>query len=187
MTTTHPHPAAHPGTVSTISLPPRARALSTLPRIDYEDAFRVDAGVQRTPEQWLTAVIGDAPLRVRARLVTGWLALGLKLGPSPATRRTLGWKVQHSDPSYVLLAADSWQGLHGQLLLRSEPGGVLFATLIQLTNPGARAIWARITPTHQDIVQSLLSHAARREAGRLDHAREAAQPAPARLLADRCG
>jgi hypothetical protein len=166
MTTTHPHHAVHPAAVSTVSLPADARALSTLPRIDYQDAFRVNAGVERTPDQWLHAVISDAPLGVRARLVAGWLALGLKLGPPRAPRRVLGWEVKHSDPSYVLLAADSWLGLRGELLFRTEPGGLLFATLIQLNNPAARAVWARITPRHQDVVRSLLSHAARREARR---------------------
>lgn len=155
-----------PSLVSTIALPARARALSTLSRVDYADAFLVDAGVARTPEQWLHAVINDAPLVVRARLVSGWLALGLKLGPPWSTGRALGWNVRHSGPDYVLLGADSWLGLSAELLFRTEPGGVLFATIIRLSSPVARAAWASITPTHQAVVQSLLSHAARREACR---------------------
>jgi hypothetical protein len=166
MTTTHPHHAVDAAATNKIPLPSDARALSTLPRIDYHDAFRVNAGIERTPDQWLHAVISDAPLRVRARLLAGWLALGLKLAPPHVTPQVLGWKIKHSDASHVLLAADSWLGLRGELLFRSEPGGLLFATLVQLNNPAARAVWARITPTHQDVVQSLLSHAARRETGR---------------------
>lgn len=155
------------GPVSMISLPPDARALSTVSRVDYEDAFLVDVGVDRTAEQWLRAVINDPPFAVRARLVTGWLTLGLKLGLPWSGRRVLGWKVLHSDASYVLLGAESWLGLRGQLLFRSETGGaLLFATIVQLSNPAARAVWATITPTHQDVVHSLLSHAAGREACR---------------------
>jgi hypothetical protein len=164
MTATHATRDVPTGPVRAVPLPADARALSTLARIDYEDAFLVDAGVKRTPEQWVRAVVHDAPLVVRTRLVAGWLALGLKLEPAWSARRVLGWKVQYSDPSFVLLAADSWLGLQGQLLFRSEPRGLLFATFVQHNNPAARAAWAKITQTHQQVVRSLLTHAASREA-----------------------
>jgi hypothetical protein len=150
-------------TVTQVSLPADARALSTLPRIDYEDAFMVNAAVERTPEQWVRAVIDDAPPRVRARLFMGWLALGLKLGLPWSSRRVLGWRVTRSEPGWLLLRAESWLGLRGELLFRGEPDGLLFATLVQQRNPAARAVWARITPTHQHVVRSLLTHAANRE------------------------
>jgi hypothetical protein len=78
----------------------------------------------------------------------------------------LGWKVRQSSPSVVLLAAESPLGLQAELLFRTEPRGLLFATLIQQNNPAARAVWVRITATHQNVVRSLLEHAARREAAR---------------------
>ena len=139
-------------------------ALSTLSRIDYTDAFIVQTGVQRTPEQWIDAVLRDAPLAVRARLVSGWTALGLKLRPPWSERQVLGWRVQRSEDEVVLLAAGSRLGLEGQLLIRREPGGLLFATFVGLHNRVARAVWARITTHHQQVVRSLLTHAARREA-----------------------
>jgi hypothetical protein len=150
-------------TVTQISLPADGRALSTLPRIDYEDAFRVSGGIEHTPQQWARAVIDDAPPRVRARLFMGWLALGLQLGPPWSSRRVLGWRVARSEPGWLLLRANSWLGLRGELLFRREPDGLLFATLIQQRNPVARAVWARITGTHQHVVRSLLAHAANRE------------------------
>jgi hypothetical protein len=150
--------------VSAVSLPTDARALSTLSRIDYEDAFLLDAGVERSAEEWVRATLSDAPLSVRSRLVSGWLALGLNLRGPWSAHRVLGWKVQHSDPNVVLLAADSWLGLRGQLLFRSEPGGLLFATFIQQNNPLARSLWVKITHRHQQVVGSLLAHAGRREA-----------------------
>jgi len=149
-------------TVSQIPLPQDARALSTLPRIDYEDAFAVTADVEQPAAEWARAVVKDAPLRVRRGLWLGWIALGLKLGPPWSSDRVLGWKVKHSDPTVVLLAADSWLGLRAELLFRSEADGLLFATLIQQTNPAARALWAAMTPRHQRVVRSLLTHAADR-------------------------
>ena len=109
-------------------------------------------------------MLNDAPLSVRSRLVVGWLALGLNLRGPWAADQVLGWKMQHSDPEFVLLSADSWLGLRGQLLFRREPRGVLFATLIQQNNPVVRSLWVAITAKHQQVVQSLLVHAARREA-----------------------
>jgi hypothetical protein len=150
--------------VSAVALPADARRLTTLSRIDYEDAFLVDAGVQRSAEEWVQAMLSDAPLMVRSRLVAGWLALGLNLRGPWSAHRVLGWHVQHSDSDFVLLAADSWLGLRGQLLFRSEPRGLLFATFVQQNNPLVRSLWARITHRHQQVVQSLLIHAARRQA-----------------------
>jgi hypothetical protein len=149
-------------TVSQVSMPRDARVLSTLARIDYEDAFAVSTDEQRTSQQWVRAVVQDAPPRVRRRLWLGWTALGLKLGSPWSSKRVLGWNVKHSDQDFVLLAADSWLGLRGQLLFRSEPDGFLFATFVQQTNPAARGLWAAITPRHQHVVRSLLTHAASR-------------------------
>jgi Protein of unknown function (DUF2867) len=159
MTTTETDRAGVPGRVSQVLLPDDARRLSTLLRVDYEDAFVVDADDQRTAEQWVRAVFNDAPLAVRARLVSGWTGLGLNLAGPSSARRVLGWKVQHSSPNVMLLAADSMLGLQAELLFRTEPRGLLFATLIQQNNPAARALWVRITPTHQKIVRSLLEGA----------------------------
>lgn len=165
MTTTQTDRVVLPGRVRQVLLPADARALSTLARVDYEDAFIVEAGGARTAEQWTRAVFNDAPLAVRARLVSGWTGLGLKLGAPWSADRVLGWRVQKSSPSVVLLAAESLLGLQAELLFRSEPGGLLFATFVQQENPAARAVWARITSTHQQVVRSLLDHAARRAEG----------------------
>jgi hypothetical protein len=168
MTTTQADRVVPPGRVSQVLLPEDARALSTLSRVDYEDAFIVDAPGERTAEQWARAVFNDAPLAVRARLISGWMGLGLKLGEPWSARHVLGWKMRQSSPSVVLLAADSLLGLQAELLFRTEPRGLLFATLIQQDNPAARAVWVRMTATHQKVVRSLLHHAARRETGRSD-------------------
>jgi hypothetical protein len=73
--------------------------------------------------------------------------------------------VRCSDPEFVLLGAGGRVGLSGELLFKREPDGLLFATFVRQQNPIARAVWARIETTHQEVVRSLLAHAARR-AGR---------------------
>src|SRR5262249_19769214 len=106
----------------------------------------------------------DTPASVRARLVCGRSALGLRLGPPWSPRRVLGWEIRRSDVNFVLLGAGGWVGLSGGLLFKREAGGPLFATLVRLQSPLVRALWARVEAGHQEVVQSLLVHAARRVA-----------------------
>jgi hypothetical protein len=61
------------GRVRQVTLPPAARALSTLSHVDYEDAFLVETGPapDRTGEQWARAILEDAPMRTRNALSRG--------------------------------------------------------------------------------------------------------------------
>ncbi len=154
------------GAVTQIQLPPDARALTTLPRLDYVDAFRIEGNPvpDRTGEQWARAVIEQTPLKIRVTLVSGWTALGLKLGSPWAADRVLGWEIRQSTPDHVLLDAGSRLGLSGELLFRPDPDGVLFVTFVHQNNRFARVVWARIETLHREIVHSLLKHAARRAA-----------------------
>jgi hypothetical protein len=130
MTTTQTNRVEVAGRVSQVVLPADARALGNLSRVDYEDAFIVDAGGRQTAEQWARAVFSDAPLAVRARLVAGWLGLGLKLGGPWSTHRLLGSKVAQRSPDVLVLAAESILGLQAELLFATESRGLLFATLV---------------------------------------------------------
>lgn len=153
--------------VRQIALPPDARALSALTPVDYTDAFLVDGDVCPRPvaiEQWARAVVEQTPLKVRVKLVCGWSALGLVLGPPWSARRVLGWQIRVNRPDVLLLGAGSPLGLSGELLFTRRPEGMLFATVIRLRTPLARAVWARTAPTHQRVVRSLLEHAVARAA-----------------------
>jgi hypothetical protein len=155
--------SATAATVRQIAVPPDARALSTLSHIDYEDAFLVETGPprDRTAEQWARAIIEDAPITVRGRLLSGWSAIGLKLGRGRG-RSVLGWEVRSRSPDFVLLGADSRIGMPGQLLFKRERHALLFATFVQHDNPVARAVWAGVEPVHVPAVRHLLEQASRR-------------------------
>jgi hypothetical protein len=77
----------------------------------------------------------------------------------------LGWGIRRADPDVVLLGAGGRFGLSGELLFHQEPDRLLFCTFVQLRNPVVRTVWSRIEATHQEVVPSLLRHAARRLAG----------------------
>lgn len=89
--------------------------------------------------------------------------LGLRLGSPWSRRRILGWRIRRSTPDFVLLAAGSRIGMPAELLFKRERDGLLFATFVQQRNPVARAIWARVVPTHQRTVMWLLNQAVGRE------------------------
>jgi hypothetical protein len=150
-----------PGRVRQVALPAGVRALSTLPRIDYDDAFLAGTGPHqgRTAEQWARAVLEGAPRRTQTALSRGWFALGLRVGPVRSEQRVLGWQVRLSTPDAALLGADGRLGLSGELLFLREPAALLFATFVQLDNPAARALWAGISARHRQIVSQLLDQA----------------------------
>jgi hypothetical protein len=149
--------------VRQIAVPPPARALSMLSDVDYADAFLVEAGTARqwSADQYARAVLDGAPLPLRANLLLGWLAIGLKpaIGRS---RSILGWEIRRSTPEFVLLGRDSLVGMPGELLFKCEGDGFLFCTFVQHSNPVARATWASIQASHVRIVRDLLEQASRR-------------------------
>jgi hypothetical protein len=156
-----------PGSVRQIPLPRSARALSTLSRVDYEDAFLLDVGPGQdwTGEQWARAILEDAPIIMRAALPWGWFALGLRLAPTRSDRFVLGWEVRRSTPDFALLGAGSRLGLAAELLFKRQQQTVLFATLVQQENRIARAVWAGVEPVHRPIVRYVLEQAGRRVEG----------------------
>ena len=62
--------------VREIDLPPYARSLSTLRRIDYSDAFVLELprDDDRTPLAWARAFVEGAPARFRATAPRAWFA-----------------------------------------------------------------------------------------------------------------
>jgi hypothetical protein len=157
---------ARVGRARQIAVPADARALSTLSRVDYEDAFLVETGLarERTGEQWARAMLEDAPAATRRALRWTWLALGLRLGSTRDERRVFGWELRRSSPDFALLAARSLVGLQAEVLLKRGRDSVLCASFLRVGNPVARAVWSGIAQAHRRAVPDLLTRAARRAA-----------------------
>jgi hypothetical protein len=149
--------------VRQIDVPPSVRALSTLPRTDYCDAFVFDVGSHHdeSAEDLIREILEGAPLPVRTQLLSGWSTIGLKV-TSGSQGSVLGWDVRRSDPEYVLLGADSRSGMPGELLLKKEDRALLFATFVAQRNLIARAMWAVTEPVHVRVVRDILAQASRR-------------------------
>jgi hypothetical protein len=148
--------------VHAVALSPCAR-LTTLDHVDYTDGFRLETGLaqERTAEDWARALLEEAPAATRAKLRRGWFVLGVRLGSTEDDRLVLGWTVRWSSPDNVLLAARSLLGFEAEVLVRRERTAVVVATLMQLKNPVARAVWAAFAPQHRRVLRHLLKEAAR--------------------------
>ncbi|MFI1973067.1 hypothetical protein [Streptomyces cinnamoneus] len=159
--TSHPRT---PGRVRHVAVPPAAHALSTLVRIDYENAVLadLDPAQNRTAEQWARTVLEDAPSDTRQALTQGWTALGLQLRPAPSEGCVLGWPVRRRTPDLVLLSAGPTRGLHGELLFQRRPHALLLAAFIQLDGERARALWAPAENRHPHVMYQVLEQAVSR-------------------------
>lgn len=151
--------------VRQVEPPPSARALTTLPRVDYCDAFLFDfdpgASRDMSAEGLIREVLEGARPAVRAQLRSGWLSIGLRVAGA-SQHSVLGWQVLRSAPDHVLLGAESRIGMPGQLLLKKEDGALLFATFVAQRNLAARAVWALVEAVHVRVVSDILDEASRR-------------------------
>lgn len=109
--------------VRQVDVPSSARALSTLARVDYCDAFLFDVGSTHgeSAEDLIREILERAPLAVRTQLLSGWSAIGLKVG-NTENGSVLGWEVRRTVPDHVVLGAESRIGMPGELLLKKEDG-----------------------------------------------------------------
>ena len=142
-----------------VPLPPSARALSSLPRIDYEDCFVVetDRALEFSAEEWARKIIEEAPKRFKISAPAAWFALGLKHGLPWSGDNILGWPVRRSEPGFVVLGAQSRTGMPAELLIKREKNSVLIATLIQHRGPLMKRVWSLVEGPHQRIVPALLA------------------------------
>jgi hypothetical protein len=117
---------------------------------------------ERTGEQWARAILEGAPASTRAAAISAWSALGLRLGWTRSDQLVLGWELRRSTPDFALLAAGSPLGLSAEVLFKRRRETFLFATFVELKNPGARAPWAGVAPAHRQGARYLLAQAAGR-------------------------
>lgn len=155
-----------PPRVEQIEVPQVVHDCSSLGRLDYADAFRVQLhrGDARTAEEWMRAILEDAPAPMRVQLLTGWTALGLRLSRPGRDGTILGWRLRQSDLDRVRVGASSRLGMPAELLVLREAGSLLFSTCVRFDSVAGRAAWATVEPIHPPIVKRLLMRAAARPA-----------------------
>ena len=144
--------------VEEIPLPPEARSVSTLSRLDYTDSFeaKTSTAQELTAEEWARRVLEGAPPWFRIGAPGTWFALGLKHGLPWSRGNVLGWPVRRNEPDLILLGADSRTGAAAELFLKRGPDSLFFATLLQLDNPVMARVWSAMEAYHRGVVAKLL-------------------------------
>lgn len=147
-----------------VAVSPAARRLSTITRVDYEDAFEIHTGPthRRTAEEWAREIFEGAPLPTRMALRSAWFLLGAELHHDPPDRFIFGLEVLRRTSEFVFLGVGSRLGASAELLLEREQDTLRFTTFVRLGTPAARAMWSQAAAGHRFAVRYLFGHGARR-------------------------
>ncbi|MDA3648867.1 hypothetical protein LZ318_06255 [Saccharopolyspora indica] len=156
--------SASPVEAREVAVPPDLRTFSELARIDYENAVLAEfsAAGNRSAEQWVRAILEQAPAELRRALLSGWSGMGLRLGPLDDAQHVLGWLIQRSTPDEVVLSTSSEAGLHGELFVRRRPDSLLYGSFIQLDTGAVRDMWNSVVHEHTPAMCQLLAGAVNR-------------------------
>lgn len=163
--------------VFAVPLPPESLAATSLPRIDYADAYlaRLPTDQRYTLDQAVTLVFATAPewvkalLRLRNALVRPF---GLKVEPPqpsavpgspllPGARIGI-FSILDRRPDELLLGEDDRHlDFRVSVLLRdeSEAQWATVTTVVRFHNARGRAYFAMVRPFHKLIVPTLIRHA----------------------------
>lgn len=148
------------GDVVEISVPTTVARLQLFDRVDFQDAYSVQTRIERTPEQWMRAIVEGAPrwFRFAWPAVLGTLA-GLEFGPRDSSDHVLGWNVLEDRPDAFVLGLESSRGLVVRLITLVPDGQAVFATQLRLQTDYARRLWSVARPAHRYFAPYLLARA----------------------------
>jgi hypothetical protein len=144
-----------------VPVPVVVSELGLLERVDYEDAFQVDAPSDGTPEAWMRAIIEGAPRWFRLSWINllGRGILRAQIGPMHAPGYVLGWKVLLDRPEMFVVGLDGADGFRARLITVTPRGRAVFATQIRLGSPLVRTSWPAIRTGHRFFAPFLLNRA----------------------------
>ena len=146
-----------------VTVPAAVEELHLLDRVDYEDAYCADTRIERTPEEWMRAIVEGAPrwFQLSWRALLGTLG-GLQFGPLNSPDHVLGWKVIDERADSFVIGLDSTHGFFVRLISLAPPGQAVFATQLRLDTPHAWRLWSVVRSGHRFFAPYLLGRAAKR-------------------------
>jgi hypothetical protein len=141
------------------NIPESARALSSLPDMDYADQFTISTDADATPEQWARAMFGDVPSVAELLIWRGLLGLRLRPGRSSAT--VAGWRIGDRGDDWIRLEAASWF-LTGNLVVQTANGRVSLGTFLHYDRRLGHGVWPPLSAIHRRLVPGVLRDAVAR-------------------------
>ncbi|MGH3517461.1 MAG: DUF2867 domain-containing protein [Haloechinothrix sp.] len=144
--------------VTQVPIPPRARELAGLRRVDYADAFAIDVEAQHSPAEWIRVAAAASPA-VFTAVRLAHQALGLHLEPTGAPDHPIGWDVLHDEAEEAVLGNHGVLGVP-RIVGLTPPGQIVVATLIQFNGLAGRALWLAFAPGHRAVARHALGRMA---------------------------
>ena len=153
--------SAAPETVRQIAVPPDARALSTLARVDYADAFMLECHPphRRSPEQWARGISKT----LRPACAAGCSRAGRRSGSSSAppgpTGSSSAGRSSAARTTSCCSAPARASGCPPSCCSSASPAGCCSPPSCSRTIPSVRALWAGTESVHVSVVRQLLEDA----------------------------
>jgi len=138
-------------TVGLKEAPERICELTTFADSDYVDVTTITTAEarKRSPEQWARAVMEQAPLGRRARML--WRPLGLRLGPSGSSDHVQGWRIAQRGDDWIRVETGSWY-MTAQAVCLVDDEHVSLALFLRYDRPIAALVWAAVGIMHRRAV-----------------------------------
>jgi|1186.fasta_scaffold384859_2 hypothetical protein len=154
-----------------VAIPDRVHARELLDRVDYGDAFAVEAGphvlARYSPDELAELALGRAPgwVRVLVRVAHGRV-LRLRLAASEPPVPVPGWHLVSSGPDAVVYGVAGGL-ITPRIVVMKESRRIVVVTLMRLDHRAAGPIVAAIKPVHRAVARYLLDRGARLAAAEL--------------------
>lgn len=141
-----------------VPVPPDVTALQLLDKVDYADAFEIQAPDTRLPGEWARFLLDTAPpaLLTFARAVQQLLGFRL-LGVD--SQHPLGWTILREDRQVFVLAAEGPAG-YARLVGSARDNKLCLTTMLRLDSRRSRTAWPVIAPIHREVARYLLDRSA---------------------------
>jgi len=155
--------AAVPSVLWQRNVPEAIRSHDTLANPDYADFFTATASkpTDKSPEQWVHAVVQGAPVLVR--LVVPFaqrVVLGLHLEPRSSPEHPLGWQIADRGDGWVRIEAASWF-MTAHIVSQVDEGRRSLATFIRYDRRIVALVWPPMSILHRWVGLVILRRAVR--------------------------
>jgi hypothetical protein len=133
-------------------------ALALLDRVDYADAFEIQAPDTRSAGEWTRFVLDTAPPALLSFVRAVQQLLGFQLAPVDR-QHPLGWTIVREDQQVIVLAAEGRAG-SARLVGSTRDDRLCVTTMLRLDSRRSRAAWSIVAPIHRKVARYLLDRSA---------------------------
>ena len=141
-----------------VPVPTDLAALELLGKVDYADAFEIQAPDTRPPGEWTRLLLDTAPPALLGFARAVQKLLGFRLA-GVDSQHPLGWTIIREDRHLFVLAANGPAG-SARLVGSTREDKLCVTTMLRLDSRRSRAAWSIVAPIHRAVARYLLNRSA---------------------------